>query len=122
MSLRSGLAGVMVAAALAVAPSISGAQAIAKAGEPPTVVMQNLAFGPAPADLKVGETLVFRNDDSFRHTATARGDFDLDLKPGHSGSVVLKRAGTIQVTCRYHPTMKLTLTVAPLPALGDSRQ
>jgi plastocyanin len=70
-----------------------------------------MAFGAAPAGLKVGQTLSFKNDDVFQHKATAKGDFDLDLKPGQSGSVVLKHAGTIQVMCRYHPTMMLTVVV-----------
>jgi plastocyanin len=99
----------LVGAALAASAALP---AFAGPADRPPVVIQNMAFGAAPTGLKVGQTLLFKNDDAFEHTATAKGDFDLDLKPGQSGSVVLKHAGTIQVVCRYHPTMRLTLVVS----------
>ena len=80
----------------------------------PVVVIRNMAFGPAPPGLKVGDQLLFRNEDIFRHTATsAAGGFDLDLAPKAQGTVRLSRAGAFTVTCRYHPGMTLTLKVAP---------
>jgi plastocyanin len=81
-----------------------------------TVFIRDMAFQPPSAELKAGDTLVFDNADSFRHTATAKGEFDLDLKPGESRRVVLKRAGTYEVTCRYHPTMTIRLPVKPASA------
>ncbi|MFN3332437.1 MAG: hypothetical protein ACK47M_07995, partial [Caldilinea sp.] len=33
--------------------------------------VKNMGFGPVPADLKVGDVVVWANDDIFRHTATA---------------------------------------------------
>ena len=76
------------------------------------VAMSNMKFGPPPPHLKVGDTIVWRNGDMFRHTATAKGTFDVDLTPGKSGAVTLKAPGTLDVTCRFHPTMKLRLAVA----------
>ena len=77
------------------------------------VIIQDMAFGNAPTSLQVGDTIVWQNKGILRHSATARGgSFDLDLAPGSHGEVTLKRAGQVQVFCRYHPTMKLTLTVA----------
>jgi plastocyanin len=81
-----------------------------------TVFIRDMAFQPPPAELKAGDTLVFSNADSFRHTATAKGEFDLDLRPGESRSVVLKHDGTYEVTCRYHPTMTIRLPVKPASA------
>ena len=79
-----------------------------------TVTIENMAYGKAPASLHVGDTIVWQNKDILRHSATARsGAFDLDLAPGKSGEVTLKAAGPVEVFCRYHPTMKLTLAVAP---------
>ena len=50
----------------------------------------------------------------FAHTATARnGDWDVMLPPKKSGTLVLKKAGTFEYYCRFHPNMKATLTVAP---------
>ena len=78
-----------------------------------TVLIRDMVFQPPSSPLSAGDTVVFSNADSFRHTATAKGEFDLDLKPGESRSVVLKHAGTYEVTCRYHPTMTIRLPVKP---------
>jgi len=88
--------------------------AVAQAS-PPVLTIHDMAFVPPPGPLVAGETLLVRNDDLFQHSATVKGVFDLDLKPGKSGSVVLGRAGTFEVTCRYHPTMKTRLVVQPAP-------
>jgi plastocyanin len=77
-----------------------------------SVAMANMKFGPAPENAKVGDTIEWRNDDIFRHTATVSGLFDVDLKPGARAKVTLKKAGAFKVYCRYHPTMTLTLKVA----------
>lgn len=77
-----------------------------------TVVMKNLAYGPAPSGLMPGDTIVWKNADIFRHTATARnGAFDVDLQPGQSGATIVKTAGVIDVYCRYHPDMTMRLVV-----------
>ena len=48
-----------------------------------------------------------------KDTATARdGSFDVVVPAGGSVAVTLARAGTIEVYCRYHPGMAVTLTVA----------
>ena len=76
------------------------------------IVLDKLAFGPAPAGLRVGDKVRWINRDIFRHSATADDhSFDVDLPPGGRGEVVLKRAGTIVYTCRYHPGMKGQLVV-----------
>ena len=78
------------------------------------IVIDQLAFGPAPADLHVGDTVRWVNKDLFQHSATARaGGFDLDLPAGATGSTVLKQGGTIPYICRYHPGMKGQLSVTP---------
>jgi len=80
------------------------------------VVIHDMAFSRPSAALTSGDTLTFTNSDSFQHTATVPGEFDLVLKPGQSQGVVLNHAGTFEVTCRYHPTMKLKIVVQPAPA------
>ena len=77
-----------------------------------TVVIDKMKFGPVPAGLKKGDTIVFANSDFLRHTATAADhSFDLDLMSGKAGKVVLKKAGSIAFVCRYHPGMKGVLQV-----------
>lgn len=78
------------------------------------VTMQNLEIAPAAVSAKVGDTVEWINKDVLLHSATARnGDFDVGLPPKKTGSVVLKKAGTIDYYCRYHPNMKATINVAP---------
>ena len=78
------------------------------------ISMVNLEIAPAEVSAKVGDTIEWVNKDAFAHTATAKGgDFDVMLPPNKSGSLVLKKAGTFEYYCRFHPNMKATLTVTP---------
>ena len=78
------------------------------------IVMDNLVVLPAEATAKVGDTIEWINKDIFAHTATARnGDFDVAMPPKKTVTSVLKKAGTVEFYCRYHPNMKATLTVTP---------
>jgi plastocyanin len=78
------------------------------------IEMENLVFSPAQASAKVGDTIEWVNKDIFAHTATARnGDWDVTLPPKKTVSSVLKKAGTVDYYCRFHPNMKATLVVAP---------
>ena len=44
------------------------------------VVIESMKFGPVPAELHPGDTIVWQNKDIFRHSATARDkSFDIDL-------------------------------------------
>ena len=79
-----------------------------------TVVIDKMKFGPVPATLRAGDRITWVNKDMFRHTATAKDkSFDLDLQPGASGTVVVRKAGAITVICRYHPGMRAILKVKP---------
>jgi plastocyanin len=78
------------------------------------IEMENLVFSPAQASAKVGDTVEWVNKDIFVHTATARnGDWDVTLPPKKTVTSVLKRGGTVDYYCRFHPNMKATLIVAP---------
>lgn len=78
------------------------------------ITMENLVISPAEVSAKVGDTINWINKDVFAHTATAKsGDFDVMLPPKKSAISVLKKAGTIDYYCRYHPNMKTTLKVEP---------
>src|SRR3978361_957748 len=78
------------------------------------ITMENLVISPAEAKAKVGDTLELINKDIFAHTATARnGDFDVAMPPKKTVTYVLKKAGSVEYYCRFHPNMKATLTIAP---------
>ena len=78
------------------------------------ITMENLVISPAEVSAKVGDTIAWINKDVFAHTATAKnGDFDVTLPPKKSATLVLKKAGTVDYYCRYHPNMKATLKIEP---------
>jgi plastocyanin len=78
------------------------------------ISMENLVISPAESSAKVGDTVELINKDIFAHTATARnGDFDVTMPPKKTVTMVLKKAGSIDYYCRFHPNMKAVLTVAP---------
>jgi plastocyanin len=78
------------------------------------ILIENLAISPAEASAKVGDTIEWVNKDIFAHTATARnGDWDVTIQPKKTATSVLKKAGTVEYYCRFHPNMKATLTIAP---------
>ncbi len=114
MSQAARLAGLapLMAAALAIAsPAAAAAPPKARVH---TIVMASMGFGPAPARIRVGDTVVWVNKDIFRHTATARDkSFDVDLAPGKEGRTVVRKAGQIAYFCRFHPGMTGKLAVAP---------
>jgi plastocyanin len=79
-----------------------------------SVGMAGSQFGPATADVSVGDTIVFKNDDAIAHTATATEGASFDsgaMEPGATFEYVAERAGTISYVCEFHPGMTGTLTV-----------
>jgi plastocyanin len=78
------------------------------------ISMQNLEISPAEVPAKVGDTIEWINKDVFAHTATAKnGDFDVNLPAKKSATFVVKKAGTVDYYCRYHPNMKAMLKIEP---------
>ena len=77
------------------------------------VEIKNFAFGPKTLTVKKGTTIVWTNQDSVGHTATADdGSFDTGLlAKGKSGSVTFDQAGTYTYHCTPHPYMKATIVV-----------
>jgi plastocyanin len=91
-----------------------GAMAVPTHAATIQIVMENLAVSPAEVSARVGDTIEWINKDVFAHTATAgNGDFDVTMPPKKTVTSVLKKAGTVEYYCRFHPNMKATLTVPP---------
>jgi plastocyanin len=77
-----------------------------------TVVIEKMKFGPIPAVLHKGDSIIWVNRDFLRHSATAANhSFDADLPPGTKVRTVFKSGGTIPFVCRYHPGMRGVLQV-----------
>ena len=95
--------------ATSLGPAAASARPIANTA---IVVVNKLAFGAIPTNLRVGDSVVWDNRDVFRHSATATGHFDVDLPPGAKRRMVLRKPGLFPVTCKYHPGMKGVLKVS----------
>lgn len=77
------------------------------------IEMQNMRFGPVPANIKSGDTIIWVNRDLVPHTATARNrSFDVVVASRGSATMVVRQAGTIAFYCRYHPGMRGSLVAA----------
>jgi plastocyanin len=78
------------------------------------IIMENMEIKPAEVSAKAGDTIEWINRDVFAHTATAKsGDFDVTLPPKQTASFVVKKTGTVDYFCRYHPNMKAVLKIEP---------
>ena len=77
------------------------------------VTIDKLVYSPVEIRAKVDDTIEWINKDIVAHTATVRGDWDVTIAANSSASLVLKKAGTVDYYCRFHPNMKGRITIAP---------
>lgn len=78
------------------------------------VIVDKLVFAPVDVNAKVGDTVEWVNKDAFAHTATAtNGEWNVTLAPKQNGQMVLKKPGTTDYFCKFHPNMKGRVIVAP---------
>ena len=77
-----------------------------------TIIIKDFAFVPDHLTVSVGDTVVWKNEDSAAHTATAENVFDSNtLNTGQSWSFIARPKGDYHYICTYHPTMKGELTI-----------
>ena len=76
-----------------------------------TIDMKNIAFNPASATVKVGQTVKWVNQDSAPHNVTGGPLKSKTFGNGGSYTFTPKKAETISYVCTVHPGMKGTLTV-----------
>jgi plastocyanin len=79
------------------------------------VSQKDKTFSSATLTVKPGDVVVFKNDDSITHNvfSTSKGlEFNTKAQaPGSSTEVTMGAEGTAEVSCAFHPKMKLTITV-----------
>jgi plastocyanin len=76
------------------------------------VVQKGRAFRPTEISIARGDTVTFTNNDSYIHQVYVEGLFDSTEKsPGENLNETFPSAGTFQVRCHIHPTMKMTVRV-----------
>ncbi|HYJ35984.1 MAG TPA: plastocyanin/azurin family copper-binding protein [Rhizomicrobium sp.] len=77
-----------------------------------TITQKGRVFRPGEVTIGRGETLTFTNEDSFIHQIYVDGLFDSEEKaPGEVLNETFSSAGTFQVRCHIHPTMRMTVRV-----------
>jgi plastocyanin len=81
--------------------------------QPNTVVMANIAFGPASITVSVGTVITWQNNDGIAHTSTSdTGVWDTgSIPPGGSKTTTFPAAGTFPYHCSVHPMMTGTVIV-----------
>lgn len=76
------------------------------------VEITDFAFNPNNLEVRLGEIVTFKNNDSVQHTVTAdNGEFNLQANPGDSVKITFDKSGTIKYHCTLHPSMTGTVTV-----------
>jgi plastocyanin len=82
------------------------------------VVMKVLEFTPAAIKAKVGQTVIWTNEDGVAHNVTYVSgpqftSSQRHLNPGAKFSVRVTQTGTIHYFCTIHPWMRGTIVVTP---------
>ena len=76
--------------------------------------MSDTAFAPATIAAKVGDVIVWTNNDSTTHTATYTDDpacTTPNLAAGATGGLSFSAPGTYAILCKIHPSMTGTIEV-----------
>ena len=94
---------IIAAAILALAAAAPVARAATQ-----TVTISDFTFAPATITLHPGDTVIWTNQDSTPHTATARDGKSFDtgtIDPGGSARVTFRQPGNYPYRCAIHPDM-----------------
>jgi plastocyanin len=78
-----------------------------------TIMQKGKVFSQTDITIKVGDALVFVNNDTVPHNVVSTDPENNlgSLKPGSSTPVTFKTAGDFTVICAIHPTMKMHVKV-----------
>jgi plastocyanin len=84
-----------------------------KAAKSEKVQIVEFTYEPDPVVVQVGGKVIWQNEDTAPHTATADdGSFDTGtIEKGKLGSATFKEPGTFTYHCEIHPTMHGTVEV-----------
>jgi plastocyanin len=105
--MRATTASLALAAVGALAASVAQAETL-------TVAINAATYIPAEITAKVGDTIIWSNQDIFVHSVTDRGkSFDMNILPKHDARITLRNIGGFSYYCRFHPNMQGRLTVNP---------
>jgi plastocyanin len=94
-------------------PSGSAPAPSGEAARSEKVKIVEFVYGPDPVTVQAGGKVIWQNEDTAPHTATADDDsFDTGtIEQGKIKSETFKQAGTFSYFCEIHPTMHGTVEV-----------
>lgn len=98
------------------APAAAATTPATGAGASGTVAigMKNIAFNPKSVTVKVGQKIVWTNEEAIDHNVVADSGADFqssNFGKGKTFEYTPTKAGTIQYECTIHPGMVGTITV-----------
>jgi len=82
-----------------------------------TVTIKGFAFSPATLNITKGTKVTITNQDSATHTFTTGanrtkdGKIDQQISGSQDATVTFDQAGTFEVFCSIHSSMKMTVNV-----------
>ena len=89
--------------------------ATATAAEQHTISQKKKRFDPKLLEAKVGDSVVFINDDRYAHNLFSdTPGFEFDVRkqmPGDKHRMALEKRGEFKIRCVIHPRMKMTVNV-----------
>ena len=95
--------------------AVVGAGWCAPAAAQHEISQKGKQFSPKVLTVKVGESVIFKNDDNVYHNVFSLSKaltFDLGaMPPGQSRKMEMAREGVIDVECAIHPEMSLQIRV-----------
>jgi plastocyanin/uncharacterized membrane protein len=96
-----------------IAALLLSSAALAQPGSTHIVIMKQMHIDPPVLTVQAGDTVEWRNEDIFAHTATADDKkFDSGLlQPGQSWRMTFLNAGDIAYHCTPHPNMRAKIVV-----------
>jgi plastocyanin len=86
-------------------PPSSGTTTVDKPAAGATVLEKGFAFEPATLEVKVGDIVTFKNEDSAPHNVSIDGKQLGNQDQGASVTWTAQQAGTFPYTCTIHPAM-----------------
>jgi plastocyanin len=117
--MRNRYLGSMVAAVLVLSGGCGGGNGSSHSGASgggggAVVSMHSLRFDPSAVTVRVGQAVVWTNNDAVDHNVTATSGASFHSRafgPGQTFRFVATRPGTVRYVCTLHPGMMGSLTV-----------
>ncbi|HSU72424.1 MAG TPA: cupredoxin family copper-binding protein [Candidatus Binatia bacterium] len=98
-------------AVLLVACSATTTQQSAGTQADQVVSINNFKFSPATITVKVGQSVLWKNEDAASHTVKIDDTESPELFKGDAWTHTFSKAGTYAYSCGIHPSMKGTVVV-----------